>query len=353
MKADELYTLLNDLPDDYVTAAAGTHTQSRRPLYLIVPALAACITLLIAAAVYPKLKTQQPERQEPVSAAETTALQTNGAVITEPPAEEPPAETTAEQIAPHTTKKQTAITTAVTANTETAAVTQAQPETTAAPQQDAPAQEQTETPAATTVTRREFPAEAPESTHAVTTAENARGEDPGGWPEHTVPTIPYRLKQEYAAIPRGPCEGPVEPTTIPEVTAPVSQAPTTLPEEPCTQTTADVTMPPPSEEEPRQPSARFDGSYWIINPMKPYSNVTLTGGALKEDGTLYLTLLCLTGDGPPDHTVQLDLTLPPEISEAVTGTDIQLSETDSEAYFAEVKAHTTVLYNRMKKEDEP
>ena len=117
MKADELYTLLNDLPDDYVTAAAGTHTQSRRPLYLIVPALAACITLLIAAAVYPKLKTQQPERQEPVSAAETTAPQTNGAVITEPPAEEPPAETTAAQTAPHTTKKQTAITTAVTANT--------------------------------------------------------------------------------------------------------------------------------------------------------------------------------------------------------------------------------------------
>ena len=339
MKADELYTLLNDLPDDYVTAAAGTHTQSRRPLYLIVPALAACITLLIAAAVYPKLKTQQPERQEPVSAAETTAPQTNSAVITEPPAEEPPAETTAAQTAPHTTKKQTAITTADTANTETAAVTQAQPETTAAPQQDAPAQEQTETPAATTVTRREFPAEAPESTHAVTTAENARGEDPGGWPEHTVPTIPYRMKQEFAVIPRDHLS---DPAMTPTVTAPVSMVLTTAPDDPGSPEepeTTTTTQPPADEPaDPPQPSARFDGAYWIINPMKPYSNVTLTGGALKEDGTLYLTLLCLTGDGPPDHTVQLDLTLPPEISEAVTGTDIQLSETDSEAYFAEVKA---------------
>ncbi|MBR3447238.1 MAG: hypothetical protein IKH27_05500 [Oscillospiraceae bacterium] len=363
MKADELYTLLTDLPDDYVTAAAGMHTQSRRPLAMIVPALAACITLLIAAAVYPKLRTQQPERQEPVMTAETTAPQTTVTVTAEAPAEEPPAGTTIRttaQTAPHTTKKQTAITTAVTPKTETAAVTHAQPETTAAQQQDAPAQEQTEMPAATTVTRRESPTEAPELTQTVTTAENARGENPSGWPEHTVPTIPYRVKQEYAAIPRGSVDlqsGTVFeselPTTTLVMTVPVTQAPTTLPEEPCTQTTADVTMPPPSEEEPRQPSARFDGSYWIINPMKPYSNVTLTGGALKEDGTLYLTLLCLTGDGPPDHTVQLDLTLPPEISEAVTGTDIQLSETDSEAYFAEVKARTPVLYNRMKKEDEP
>lgn len=355
MKAADLYTLLNDLPDDYVTAAAGSHQQPRRPLYMIVPALAACITLLIAAAVYPKLRTQQPERQEPVFTAETASPQT-----TDAPAAEPPAETTvqmAEQTAPHTTKKQTASTTAVTAGTEAVTVTQAQPGTTAAPQQDAPVQAQTEPPAATTVTRREFPAEALESTQAVTTAENARSEDPGGWPEHTVPTIPYRMKQEYAAIPRDPCEGPIEPTTIPEVTAPVSQAPTTLPVEPPNQTTPATTEPEQAQEpeppEPLQPSARFDGSYWIINPMRPCKDVTLTGGTLEADGTLYLTLLCLNGQPPSGETVQIDLTLPPEISEAVTGTNIQLIETDSEAYFAEVKAHTTVLYNRMRKEDGP
>ena len=81
MNANELYSLLNDLPDDYVTAAAGTHKQSRKPLYVMIPALAACIVLLLAAAVYPKLRTQKPEIQDPVYTAETTAPPVTAAAV--------------------------------------------------------------------------------------------------------------------------------------------------------------------------------------------------------------------------------------------------------------------------------
>lgn len=358
MNADALYTLLNDLPDDYITAAAGTHKQSRRPLYMIVPALAACITLLIAAAVYPKLKTQQPERKDPVFTAETTAPQTTEAVTTEAPAEEPPAETavrTAETAAPRTTG--TARTDAVTA--ETAAVTAAPPGTTAAPLQDVPVQKQTEAPAVTTITQRTVPAQEIEEPEPIITTTGARyseqvsGEDPGTEEEPFLQTVPFRIKQERTAVPR---ENEVTPTVV--VPVPATEAPTTVPSEPaeCTAPAETTTAPPPPPDdpppEPTQPSVRYDGLYWIIHPMRPYQDVMLLSGALNADGTLVLNLLCLTESEPSGDTVQIDLLLPPEISDAITGTRVQITETDSDAFFAEITARAPVIINCMKKEDD-
>ncbi|MBP0966007.1 MAG: hypothetical protein J5722_00085 [Oscillospiraceae bacterium] len=358
MNADLLYTLLNDLPDDYITAAAGTHKQSRRPLYMIVPALAACITLLIAAAVYPKLKTQRPERQDPVFTAETTAPQGTEPAVSELPEEKPSAETavrTAETAAPQTTGA--VRTDAVIA--ETAAVTAAQPETAAPSRPDTTAAAQTEPSAETTATRRTVPAQAVEEPEPITTttksrhSESVMGEDPGSEEEPFVQTVPFRMKQERTAIPQ---ENEETPAVVPSVPATVS--PTTVPPEPveCT-TPAETTtapQPPPDENPPErpQPSVRYDGLYWIIHPMRPYKDVMLLSGALNADGTLSLNLLCLTGSEPSGDTVQIDLLLPPEISDAITGARVQITETDSEAFFAEVTARAPVIINCMKKEDD-
>lgn len=75
MKNDVLLKLLEDLPDDLIESAAEPE-QSRRPVFLryAIPAIAACMVIVIAAVIYPKLRTVTPERTEESSF--TTAVTT-------------------------------------------------------------------------------------------------------------------------------------------------------------------------------------------------------------------------------------------------------------------------------------
>ncbi len=75
MKNDVLLKLLEDLPDDLIESAAEPE-QSRRPVFLryAVPAIAACMVIVLAAVIYPKLRTVTPERTEESSF--TTAVTT-------------------------------------------------------------------------------------------------------------------------------------------------------------------------------------------------------------------------------------------------------------------------------------
>lgn len=75
MKNDVLLKLLEDLPDDLIESAAEPE-QSRRPVFLryAIPAVAACMVIVMAAVIYPKLRTVTPERTE--ESAFTTAVTT-------------------------------------------------------------------------------------------------------------------------------------------------------------------------------------------------------------------------------------------------------------------------------------
>lgn len=66
--------LLTDISDEYIVSAANPHVRSIQ--WYQVTAIAASIVLLIAAAVYPKLRIQVPEVTEPPVTAETTAAVT-------------------------------------------------------------------------------------------------------------------------------------------------------------------------------------------------------------------------------------------------------------------------------------
>ena len=92
MNANLFSELLTDISDEYIVSAANPHSKPIR--WYRISAAAACIVLLIAAAVYPKLRIQTPE-------------------ITEPPAAIVITETTAQNTA-ETTAQTTAETTAVT-----------------------------------------------------------------------------------------------------------------------------------------------------------------------------------------------------------------------------------------------
>ena len=84
MKNDVLLKLLEDLPDDLIESAAEPE-QSRRPVFLryAIPAIAACMVIVIAAVIYPKLKTVTPERtEESAFTAAVTTLQPAETLIT-------------------------------------------------------------------------------------------------------------------------------------------------------------------------------------------------------------------------------------------------------------------------------
>ena len=62
--------ILTDIPDSFIESAAEPHSKPIR--WYRISAAAACIVLLIAAAVYPKLRMQTPEITEPPAATVTT-----------------------------------------------------------------------------------------------------------------------------------------------------------------------------------------------------------------------------------------------------------------------------------------
>lgn len=66
--------MMNDLPDAVIDSANSPAVRPKQRIWYIIPAVAACFIALIAAAVYPKLRTQMPEITEPpVMNSETTA----------------------------------------------------------------------------------------------------------------------------------------------------------------------------------------------------------------------------------------------------------------------------------------
>lgn len=147
--------LMSDISDEYIASAANPHSKSVR--WYQVSAIAACIVLLISAAVYPKLRMQMPEVTEPpVMTAVTTAAVTTGAEQTSGTLTESAKVQTTEArtslTRPQTTAAVNVDTTAVTAPEETAV----QPTETAPPNTEAPATEpaQTERSAETIVPKQ-------------------------------------------------------------------------------------------------------------------------------------------------------------------------------------------------------
>ena len=62
--------ILTDIPDSFIESAAEPNSKPIR--WYQVSAIAACIVLLIAAVIYPKLRIQTPEITEPPAATVTT-----------------------------------------------------------------------------------------------------------------------------------------------------------------------------------------------------------------------------------------------------------------------------------------
>lgn len=64
---------MNTLPDEMIVTAVRSGYKRKRIPVRMITVLAACLVIMIAAAVYPRLRTQKPEISEPpVSTAETT-----------------------------------------------------------------------------------------------------------------------------------------------------------------------------------------------------------------------------------------------------------------------------------------
>lgn len=336
MNADELYTLLNDLPDDYVTAAAGTHRHSRRPLYVIVPAVAACITLLIAAAVYPKLRTQQPERREDPVYTETTAAAFTTAL---PEEQEPPAFTVS----------QTGNTAAGTVRTQPGTQTQ-----TAEPSPQAgtgPVRQEH-------VTEQEDPNEEHEAvttydpymkvtvTETQVTTVNPGRQTSGA--EAELQTVPYLLSKSRITVPWNPSGG--DPATVPVPETMIgTELPTTGHTDPletiCVPITT-TTRPEPqqeSEREPEPPLIETDGRYCIITPCQPFADVTLTGGVLDSEGRLHLELTGLNSPGGAGMTTQIILTLPDEIAARIWIVTAHITAEKNETAYTEIAGGTPVI----------
>lgn len=82
MNGEELYALLQDLPDDFITEAVVPYRKRRISLRVIIPAIAACLAVVIAAAVYPKIRMQKPDiTADPAIITETAALSTISTAI--------------------------------------------------------------------------------------------------------------------------------------------------------------------------------------------------------------------------------------------------------------------------------
>lgn len=82
MNERDLFELLSELPDDYITAAAGPHKRNHTMILRFVSALAACLVLVIAAGVYSAVRVRPPQQLETT----TTATQTTTYPSTTDPA---------------------------------------------------------------------------------------------------------------------------------------------------------------------------------------------------------------------------------------------------------------------------
>ena len=79
MKPIELMELLNDLPDEMVDSAAEPQIRRSPIIRYRISAIAACLVLLLSAAVYPKLRIQKPEQLPESNAVTEPAVTTSDA----------------------------------------------------------------------------------------------------------------------------------------------------------------------------------------------------------------------------------------------------------------------------------
>ena len=136
MNGEELYALLQDLPDDFITETVVPYRKHRISLRVIIPAIAACLAVVIAAAVYPNIRMQKPDitadsaiitetaalstistaNQQTTGSAsvtqtaadsKTTAKTTSAAVTTDPPKQETAAEAVTTPTAAQTAMSET------------------------------------------------------------------------------------------------------------------------------------------------------------------------------------------------------------------------------------------------------
>ena len=76
MSPEQFILMMNELPDDMIDAANRPFIRHKRHLRLVIPTIAACFIVLIAAAVYPKLRMQTPLIIEPPVYTETATVTT-------------------------------------------------------------------------------------------------------------------------------------------------------------------------------------------------------------------------------------------------------------------------------------
>ena len=164
--------LMSDISDEYIASAANPHSKSIR--WYQVSAIAACIVLLTAIAIYPKLRMQMPEVTEPPAVVtESTAPVTfpaEPAVTTGTAAVSATARTTkAKTVLTQTTAAVTVYTTAVTehAKTDAPSVETAASKTTALQERTETNQSEAFTDASQAVTKT---SEITEAIQTVTTA---------------------------------------------------------------------------------------------------------------------------------------------------------------------------------------
>lgn len=67
--------MISDISDEYIVSAANPHNKTIH--WYQISAVAACVVLLIAAVIYPKLRTQTPETVPPAVVTETTTRTTS------------------------------------------------------------------------------------------------------------------------------------------------------------------------------------------------------------------------------------------------------------------------------------
>lgn len=148
MNGEKLYELLQELPDEFITEAAGPHHKRRIAWRVMIPAIAACFAVIIAAAVYPKIRIQKPDITADVSSAATE--QTAVPVTQNPEAltTEPAAQTTASASAAQTTYTREAAAPAQTTQV-TAQGTEAAAQPVTSPQTEVPKPQTTVTAAGT------------------------------------------------------------------------------------------------------------------------------------------------------------------------------------------------------------
>ncbi|MBR3043290.1 MAG: hypothetical protein IKI45_02270 [Oscillospiraceae bacterium] len=298
--------ILTDIPDSFIESAAEPHSKPIR--WYRISATAACIVLLIAAAVYPKLRMQAPE-------------------ITEPPAATVTTETTAQNTAETTAV--TMYTTAVSMKTthrttaETVSQTAAETVTDAITKQDAAPVSQSGTEPVIVTKQTTISAEVTETT---------------ALPKQTIPITIRKYTRSIPERPNGGeymCGDDTPPPGTPE-----------SPDEPVT---------PPVSEEPKAKIVDYFDYYSVLFYDITADAVLLSG---QYDGRIlslqFLRLEYDPADGIPliEETVELQLDLPENLKGHIEEVRADVSVTTDAAAFADAsKQEPEIIYIPRKEDD--